>query len=83
MRCSAHLDASVATATALVPLIGYNKSAELARTALQIDKTVRQLALERQIVTAETMHLLDPLALARPQRADQTQENSHQIGGIR
>jgi len=66
-RCRSHLDASVVTATALTPLIGYTKSAELARTALRMSRTVRDLAIEQQVLDVETAHLLDPLALARPQ----------------
>lgn len=66
-RCRAHLEASVGTVTALVPLIGYGPSAELAKDALRLDRKVAELAVERGLVTSEqATEMLDPMLLAFP-----------------
>ena len=63
-RCRKHLDASVGTATALVPLIGYGLSAEIANDALRLGKSVRDLAIERGYITRQVAELiLDPKRL--------------------
>lgn len=66
-RCQAHLEESVGTVTALVPVIGYGRSAELAQDALRLGRKVADLAVERGLVTEqEAAALLDPLSLAFP-----------------
>ncbi|MGO4572038.1 aspartate ammonia-lyase [Microvirga sp. 2TAF3] len=66
-RCRVHLDASVGIVTALVPLIGYGRSAELAKDALKLGRRVPDLAIERGLITeAEAATLLDPMKLAHP-----------------
>ncbi|MGB3386497.1 MAG: aspartate ammonia-lyase [Pseudaminobacter sp.] len=66
-RCRAHLEASVGAVTALVPLIGYGPSAELAKDALRLDRKVAELAVERGLVTREqAAEMLDPMLLAFP-----------------
>lgn len=64
-RCRSHLDASVGSVTALVPLIGYGRSAELAKDALRLERKVADLAVERGLVTPEEAEkILDPASLA-------------------
>jgi aspartate ammonia-lyase len=66
-RCREHLDASVGTVTALVPVLGYEKSAEIAKEALVLKRPVADLAIERGLISREdATTLLDPLKLARP-----------------
>lgn len=66
-RSREHLEASVGTVTALVPLIGYGPSAELAKDALRLDRKIADLAVERGLVTSEqATEMLDPMLLAFP-----------------
>lgn len=66
-RSREHLEASVGTVTALVPLIGYGPSAELAKDALRLDRKIADLAVERGLVTQDqATELLDPMLLAFP-----------------
>ena len=52
-RCAAHVRASSAAATALVPEIGYEAASEVAREAEQTGRTIRDVALGRDLLTAE------------------------------
>jgi fumarate hydratase class II len=45
-RCAELIEGSLAMCTSLVPVIGYDKSAALAKDAYKQGKTVRQLAYE-------------------------------------
>lgn len=65
-QCRAHLEASVASVTALVPIIGYGRSSELAKEALALNRNVMDLAVERGLLSVELARdVLDPLKLAR------------------
>lgn len=60
-RCADLIEGSLAMCTSLVPAIGYDKSAALAKQAYAEGKTVRQLALEQKVLPeAELNRLLDP-----------------------
>ena len=52
-RCAAHVRASSAAATALVPEIGYEAASEVAREAEQTGRTIRDVALGRGLLTSE------------------------------
>ncbi len=52
-RCKALIEGSLAMCTSLVPVIGYDKSAALAKDAFKQGKTVRQLAYETVVGTAD------------------------------
>ena len=57
--------------TALNPLIGYRKAAEIARRALQENRPILEVALEMtEIEPSRLAQLLDPARLARPHRED-------------
>jgi aspartate ammonia-lyase len=57
----------VGTIAALVPIIGYGRSAELAEDALKLGRKVAELAVERGLVTGEqAVEMLDPIRLASP-----------------
>jgi fumarate hydratase, class II len=65
-RCRASIDGSLAMATALVPRLGYDKAAALAKSAYAAGKTVRQAALEQGLLKADELDaLLDPARLVR------------------
>ncbi len=66
-RCAELIEGSLAMCTSLVPAIGYDKSAALAKQAYAEGKTVRQLALEQKVLPeAELNRLLDPMSMTEP-----------------
>jgi fumarate hydratase class II len=75
-RCSALIEGSLAMCTSLVPVIGYDKSAALAKEAFKEGKTVRQIAektlvgtpdLAGEKITRETLsEALDPWSMTLP-----------------
>ena len=63
--CARHVEHSVSTVTALVPLLGYERSAALAKEALATGQTVRKLAQAALAMSdAEIAVVLDPARLA-------------------
>jgi fumarate hydratase class II len=54
-RCEGGLEQSLAMCTALAPLIGYDKAAEIAKKAHQTGKTVREVAIESSGLDAATL----------------------------
>ena len=52
-RCAAYVDKSLAMATYLVPLLGYDRAAELSQKAHQTGKTIREVVVEEGILTPE------------------------------
>jgi fumarate hydratase class II len=75
-RCKSLIEGSLAMCTSLVPVIGYDKSAALAKEAFQQGKTVRQLAYEtvvgqkdnagRVIERGDIDKYLDPWSMTLP-----------------
>jgi aspartate ammonia-lyase len=64
-QCAAHIEAGVSTVTALVPLLGYERAASLAKQALAEGRTVRELALRTGMLTPEQLdEVLQPRRLA-------------------
>jgi len=60
-RCEAYIENSLAMCTALAPVIGYEKAAAIAKKAYEDEKTVRQVAMEQQVLPEEELgRLLDP-----------------------
>jgi fumarate hydratase, class II len=57
-RCGAYIEQSLALVTALVPHIGYDRAADLAKQAHQAGKTVRQVALEEKVLPPEQIQEL-------------------------
>jgi fumarate hydratase, class II len=49
-RCEASIEKSLAVVTALVPHIGYDRAAELAKKAYESGKTVRQVAMDARVL---------------------------------
>jgi aspartate ammonia-lyase len=64
-QCARHIEAGVSTVTALVPLLGYERAAALAKQALAEGRTVRELALLTGMLTeAQLDEVLQPARLA-------------------
>lgn len=60
-RCEGNIEQSMAMATALAPLIGYDKAAEIAKKAHQSGRTVREVAREISGLTESVLNdALDP-----------------------
>ena len=55
-KCSYYIEQSLALCTALVPSIGYDKAAEIAKEAYQSGKTVREVAMERHILPEKDLN---------------------------
>jgi aspartate ammonia-lyase len=68
-RCREYAEKSLGLATALSPIVGYARAAEIAREALKRDKTIRAITREKGILgRAEAEKLLDLRKLAGPSR---------------
>ena len=65
-RCAELLERSLALVTALVPEIGYDRSAELAKQAHKTGKTLRELALADGVPAEVLDRLLDPASMTEP-----------------
>src|SRR6185503_19103805 len=60
-RCAELVERSLAMVTALVPRIGYDAAAEIAKESVATGKTVRELCLEKKVLPADELErLLDP-----------------------
>lgn len=63
-NCARHVEASVGAVTALVPIVGYERAAALARTALASGQTIRALAQQELNMTEQEIdRVLSPAAL--------------------
>jgi fumarate hydratase class II len=56
--CAAYIEKSLALVTGLVPKIGYDKAAAIAKKAYASGKTVREIALEEKLLDEETLNTL-------------------------
>ena len=60
-KCRSNIEQSLALSTALVPVLGYDRAAELSKEAFEKGKTIREVALEKNILPeGELKRLLDP-----------------------
>jgi fumarate hydratase class II len=67
-RCESLVEQSLAMCTSLAPLIGYDKAADIAKESFKTGKTVRQVALERNVASeGELNKALDPRRMTTPQ----------------
>jgi fumarate hydratase class II len=65
-HCADQVERSMALATALNPVIGYDKASKVAKQALAEDKTVREVAVaEGYLSEAEADEVLDPARMTR------------------
>ena len=58
--CARHLNASTAPALLLVPLLGYDAAAALAKESLETGQPIRQLVIEKNLLPPETVERLLP-----------------------
>ena len=66
-RCRELLDRSTAVATALSPYLGYAATAEMAKAAVATNRSIRDLVLERGLMSAERLDaVLSPAAMTEP-----------------
>lgn len=66
-QCEYWLNRSVGIVTALLPHIGYENASSLAKESLEGDKSIKEIILERQLLTKEEMdHILSPKEMTRP-----------------
>jgi fumarate hydratase class II len=65
-RCRALLDASTAMCTPMVPVIGYERAAELAGATLAQGRALADLAVEAGYLSAEDFSALEKAACALP-----------------
>jgi fumarate hydratase class II len=70
-RCRSMVEQSLAMVTSLVPVIGYDKAAEIAYESHRTGKTVREIALERKVLPpAELERALDAIRMTEPRMDD-------------
>jgi fumarate hydratase class II len=61
-KCASNLEQSLALATAFVPAIGYDRAASLAKEAFEKKKTIREVALEKRVLSEEEIRkILDEI----------------------
>ena len=69
--CEAAVEKSLALATSLNPIVGYQKAAAIAKEAFKTGKTIRQICSEQKILSPEQLaEVLDPLKMIRPRGDD-------------
>jgi aspartate ammonia-lyase len=63
-HCEELEEGSVGIATALSPILGYQKSASIAKQALHEEKTIREIVLEQKLMDPEKLDvILDPISM--------------------
>ena len=69
-RCRDSIEQSLAMCTALAPEIGYDAAAQIAKEAYRTGKTVREVALSQEVLSAARLNeLLDPWRMTGPEPA--------------
>jgi aspartate ammonia-lyase len=71
-RCQTLVERSITLVTAVVPYIGYEAAGEVAKEALKTGRPVRQLILERGLLSEEQLReILDPHTMTHPRAIGQ------------
>jgi aspartate ammonia-lyase len=66
-RCRRYLDESLGLVTVLAPYIGYNASANIAKESVASGKSIREIVLEQELMTANELDLImQPEHLTEP-----------------
>jgi len=66
-RCSELVERSMAMVTALVPAIGYDRAAEIAKESAETGKTIREICREKKILPlAELNRALNAVEMTKP-----------------
>lgn len=65
-RCRQYVENSTAAATAMLPMLGYEKCSQIARTAKEQNKTVRQIVIEQKLMSPQEFdQCISPEAVCR------------------
>jgi len=65
--CSGYIEGSLAMCTSLAPVIGYDRASEIAHKAYETGKTIREIAIEENLMGEEQLNkLLDPKNMIKP-----------------
>ena len=68
-KCAGYIEGSLAMCTSLAPVIGYDKAADIAYKAYNSGKTVREIAIEENVLDKDKLNeLLDPLSMTIPSK---------------
>ena len=68
-KCAGYIEGSLAMCTSLAPVIGYDKAADIAYKAYNSGKTVREIAIEENVLDKDRLNeLLDPLSMTKPSK---------------
>ena len=68
-KCAGYIEGSLAMCTSLAPVIGYDKAADIAYKAYNSGKTVREIAIEENVLNKDKLNeLLDPLSMTKPSK---------------
>ena len=68
-KCAGYIEGSLAMCTSLAPVIGYDKAADIAYKAYNSGKTVREIAIEENVLDKNKLNeLLDPLSMTKPSK---------------
>ena len=66
-RCTQSVERNLAICTSLAPAIGYDKAAAISKEAFKTDRTVREVALDWEVLPADELdRLLDGRAMTQP-----------------
>jgi len=69
-RCEEMIERSLALVTALVPKIGYDEAARIARKAYDSRKTIREVMQEEDLISRNELNLLlDPRSMTEPMKS--------------
>lgn len=72
-RTEQMVERSVGIITAINPHVGYETAARIAKEAIETDRPVREICIERGILTAEELDIiLDPMEMTNPGIAGKT-----------
>tara|TARA_Y100000590_G_scaffold406281_1_gene495312 strand:- start:376 stop:807 length:432 start_codon:yes stop_codon:yes gene_type:complete len=66
-KCRNYIDGSLAMCTSLAPIIGYDKASEIAYEAYKKNKTIKEVAKAKKILSDDELDsLLDPFKMIKP-----------------
>ena len=68
-KCESYIEKSLSMCTILVPIIGYDKTAEIAYEAYENNKTIKELLIEKNILSKNEINkILDPMKMTFPSK---------------
>ena len=68
-KCAGYIEGSLAMCTSLAPVIGYDKAAQIAYKAFNSGKTVREIAMEDNVLDKDKLdEILNPKSMTMPSK---------------